>query len=675
MSVSMLPVSEQVQLHYQELVRLASSETEAEQFFVRLLQSVMTIIPDVAAGAVWIVKSPGAPMQLVCQAKLNAAWIDNQSPESQRHEALISRVIATGKPCVLPAMGADGASTAETNPFADHLMLVPVVRDQRVLGVIELVIFAHSPLEQQQGNLQILARFASLVGQWLATKSMKHVQRRGDLLSQVDRFAKEIHSSIDLRETCYAIANETRLFLKCDRVGVLTARDKRCKLVAVSGQATIDTRASLVVALTELVQAVLITGEPLLYEGQPLDLPPQVEKLLENYLDESFAKGLLIVPLATPVDTESIQTGILTDIREPTPNSARLGALVIEQFEGDQAIADVSKEYDALLDHIRIALGNAVDHHNVPLLPLLNLVSRSRSLVNSRNLPKTLWVGGLLLLFGLALCFWPAELRIRAGGSLQPIERRDVFVDVPGTVKQVLVSHGERVEVGDVLAELENTDLEVQLAEIVGQLQSAEQQALAAEKKMVDDAELNTIEKHQLASDRLTLNRHIDSLKQQYRLLEAKHKLLTIRSTAAGSVITWDVSERLMNKPLSKGEILMSVADLEGPWELDLFMPERRIGHVTQAQQELKKPLDVGFILRTNPSETKFGTIKEIHASAELQEVEGLGVRIKVDFDEQDIANLYPGAAVAAEVHCGRHALGYVWFHEIFEWVYTHIFF
>jgi multidrug efflux pump subunit AcrA (membrane-fusion protein) len=669
----MLPVPEQVQLHFQELVRLASSEAEAEQFFVRLLQSMMTIIPDVAAGAIWIVQSPGAPPQLFCQSKLNAAWIDKQSPETQRHEALILRVIATGKPCVLPA-GADGASPSVANSFADHLLLVPVVRDQRALGVIELVIFAHAALEQQQDNLKILARFAGLVGQWLATRSMKHVQRRGDFLSQIDRFAKEIHSSIDLRETCYAIANETRLFLKCDRVGVLTARDRRCKLVAVSGQATIDSRASLVVALTELVQAVLISGETLLYEGQPLDLPPQVEELLENYLDESHAKGLLIVPLGTVVDDEPSQTGFLTG-RLPVQNSTRLGALAIEQFEGEQAIADISKECDALLDHIRLALGNAVDHHNVPLLPLMNLMGRSRALVSSRNLPKTLWMGALLLLFGTALCFWPAELRIRAGGSLQPIERRDVFVDVPGTVKQVLVSHGDRVEVGDILAELENTDLEVQLAEVVGQLQTTEQQALAAEKKMVDDAELDTIEKHQLASDRLTLNRRIDSLKQQYRLLDAQHKQLTVRSTAAGSVITWDVGERLLNKPLSKGEILMSVADLEGPWELDLFMPERRIGHVTQAQQELKKPLDVQFILRTNPGETKLGTIKEIHASAELQEVEGLGVRIKVDFDEQNIANLYPGAAVAAEVNCGRHALGYVWFHEIFEWVYTHIFF
>jgi hypothetical protein len=31
--------------------------------------------------------------------------------------------------------------------------------------------------------------------------------------------------------------------------------------------------------------------------------------------------------------------------------------------------------------------------------------------------------------------------------------------------------------------------------------------------------------------------------------------------------------------------------------------------------------------------------------------------------------------SVIAKVHCGRRPLGYVWFHEVIEWFYLHVWF
>lgn len=669
----MLSASEQVQTHYQELARLASSESDPENFFGPLLKAILSLVPDVAAGAVWIAPGQATPLQLICQSRLNPAWTDPQNDEGQRHGALISRVITTGKSHIIAAGSADDAPGFQ--PFADHLLLIPAARDQRVLGVVELVVYSHANLQGYQQHLAVLSRFADLVGQWLATSSIRQVQRRGELLSHVNRFAKEIHASIDLRETCYAIANETRLFLKTDRVSVATAHANKCLLRALSGQATIDHRSRVVTTLTELVHAVVVSGEPLIYGSGTLDLPPQIEERLDEYLDESFVKGLLIMPLFAESSHQGESKFLSNGSGHASEKPTSIGAVVIEQFEGQQPIADVFKGCEPLLDHIRLAMSNAVSHHDIPLRPLWQGIARSRVFVSAKNLPKTLAVVGALALFALVLCIWPAELPIRAGGMLQPIERRDVFVDVPGTVKKVLVSHGDHVEVGELVADLKNTDLEVQLAEVVGQLQSAEKQALAAEKKMIDNQSLDAAEKHRLASDRLILNRRIESLKKQYRLLDAKRDLLQVRSPAPGSVISWDVAQRLMNKPLSKGEVLLSIADLSGPWELELFVPERRIGHVATALHKNSEPLEVEFILRTDPSTIYKGQVKEVRASAELQEAEGLGVRVKVHFNEKSIPNLYPGAVVAAEIHCGRYPLGYVWFHEVFEWLYTHLFF
>ena len=49
-------------------------------------------------------------------------------------------------------------------------------------------------------------------------------------------------------------------------------------------------------------------------------------------------------------------------------------------------------------------------------------------------------------------------------------------------------------------------------------------------------------------------------------------------SPAAGTVITWDLEARLKERPVARGQELMRVGDLGGQWQLELHMPEDRLG-------------------------------------------------------------------------------------------------
>jgi multidrug efflux pump subunit AcrA (membrane-fusion protein) len=169
------------------------------------------------------------------------------------------------------------------------------------------------------------------------------------------------------------------------------------------------------------------------------------------------------------------------------------------------------------------------------------------------------------------------------------------------------------------------------------------------------------------------------SLQRQLELLENKRDKLKVVSPLAGTVVlSWDIEKSLLHRPVERGQVLMSVANTnEGAeWELELYMPERRIGHVQRAQQLLKnQELDVTYRLATEPGVERRGKVKAIHPTTHIHEQEGQTVRIKVALDKQDIpGDLRPGASVIASVEAGRASIAYSKLHEALEYVQRTVF-
>ena len=109
---------------------------------------------------------------------------------------------------------------------------------------------------------------------------------------------------------------------------------------------------------------------------------------------------------------------------------------------------------------------------------------------------------------------------------------------------------------------------------------------------------------------------------------------------------------------------------ISGDWELEVLMPERRIGHVRNAQGKIKTDLDVCYILATDPGTRRKGKVKEIHDTTQMHEQEGHTVRIRVELEQKDVPTApRPGASTTAEVQCGRASIGYVYLHEFIEFV------
>jgi len=626
----------------------------------------------------------------ICHAGVENTGIAASEEAQQAHSALVQTCYGSPAGLIVPPRaqltGPDGAVLA-TNPTDLLVVTAPFARGGNRAGLIEVF---HQPNadDVQRGYLVFLEQIAAITAQFLGQRQLVTLDEQSSALSQVERFSRVVHESLDPVATAFVLANEARRIIGCDRVSVLVERRRKLQLEAVSGQESVERRASAVQAIEALVRVVAKAGEPLWHPDASRELPPQIEEELEHYIDESHATALAIIPLHKPKPTPVVKPGGVDAVAVAKAEAGLgiagelVGALVAEWFASSSFDGGKKARVDLVAEHGKVALANSLTHTSLPLYPLINLAGKSRVLTTARNLPRTiLAVLGTLAALA-ALVFVPAELRLEGKGTLEPVHRRDVFAGIEGVVEKLEpgLEHGAMVKEGQLLATLRNTDLEVALADVLGRRASSEEQLASTKRSLLEDDKISADEKIRLAGRKAQLQREIESLEQQEQLYRSKKEDLQVRSPIDGVIVTWQVRDRLLLRPVEKGQVLMSVADKTGPWELEVNMPDDRLGHVNRAAAEAKstgRDLVVDYILATDPGTRHYGLVKEIHEQAEVRGEEGntVLVRVTIDPERHEKEELGAGASVTARIACGQRPLGYVWFHDVLSFIQTQILF
>ncbi len=75
------------------------------------------------------------------------------------------------------------------------------------------------------------------------------------------------------------------------------------------------------------------------------------------------------------------------------------------------------------------------------------------------------------------------------------------------------------------------------------------------------------------------------------------------------------------------------------------------------------------FILAADPNRRFTGRITNISRATELNPDEGQSIRVTVEFDSKQLDVRQVRTDVQAKIYCGRASLGYVWLHDVFEFV------
>ncbi len=181
---------------------------------------------------------------------------------------------------------------------------------------------------------------------------------------------------------------------------------------------------------------------------------------------------------------------------------------------------------------------------------------------------------------------------------------------------------------------------------------------------------------YRLSAEERELQQRLANLRRELELLDREREQLVVTSPIAGRVLTWELSNRLVARPVERGEVLVTVADLSRDWQLELELPDERIGHVLSAQEKLGPQLAVHFRLSSDDRERHTGQISEMSRTANVRDENGAEpapvVTLKVAVDEEELSDgrareLRPGVSARAQIACGRKPIGYVWLHDIWD--------
>ncbi|MGE5193157.1 MAG: HlyD family efflux transporter periplasmic adaptor subunit [Deltaproteobacteria bacterium] len=649
-----------------QVARLARSDCPPQAFHLEMLDRAVRALAA-AGGAVWI-RPPAGAWEIDSRVDLSASRLVETLSEQPAHQDLLEAVSHSGQSrIVLPRAG------SATGPFpnpTDFLLLVcPLALgdDGPGAGVLEVAQRPGAAPSSQQGCLRLLEALCELAADFHRRRRLRVLQAMAAKTQLADKFTLAAHASLDLAATACAIANEGRRLIECDRLSVAVRRGNTFRLLSVSGLETLDRRSSLVQRLEALTSVVVAAGEPFWFSGNAEPLAPQIAAPLHAWQDESHARSLAIIPLKT-----GTAPGVAAE-------AALAGAaLIAERFAGGGPDEAYRHRVSAVCRHAELALQNALEHENLPFFRLVRALQRSRWFVEARRLPKTVAVAAGAAAAVAVLAFVPADFEIESRGVLQPRNRRDVFARSDGIVSEVRTEHARECREGEILVVMTRSQLDFEMSRVLGELQTARKRLASVQAARLDVNPRTAADRekyNQLTAEEEEVRELLKSLDQQHAVLTAQREDLFVRSPLTGQVVTWNVRQSLEARPVQRGQVLLQVADLGGPWVVEAEVPDDRVGHVLAARQTLQRDLPVSFMIATEPGAVYRGAIEKVALATDVRPPEKASVLVTVAIDREQILQLRPNATVVSRIYCGRRSIGFVWFHSFWEMIQKKVLF
>lgn len=641
-----------------EIDSLASRPLEPSEFYTTLLGKVASMLAA-TRGAVWLCDGNAHMLRLAAHTGGWAEAIDDRNA----HEKLLAAAIAQGEEASL-APGQNLATV--TNLSADHLLIAPVslaswtFSSRGVAAVIEIAQPPGRAPASYMGATQLLRAVADVAAEYHVRRELARLSDERSERDSLIKFAELVGGEPDLQATAQRIASEGARIAKCDRMSVLTASRRAARLLAVSGTERVERRSRAARALEQLAVLSIRTGEPIFYsEDMGLaDSAPQIADVVNRYVDEFHARQLLVFPIPAPAGFSH--------------SPAKQGVLVVEQFAGQRDAIDSTYLAD-VAQAAAPAIASGIAWHELPLSGLMRTLGWL-------HMPRTLFrlMAAVLIVIGVAtaLLTIPAQLAVDVRGELLPVVRQDVFAPRSAIIDQLQVQHAQQVHQGQTLVVLRDPELTVEIEKLRGELASIAKQleAVQATRSTTAGDRHDPLEVYRLSAEQEELRTQQTNLNDQIALLQAESQALEVVSPLDAAVTTWQLDQRLaVGRPVQRGQVLLSLADIQDEWKLELAVPDEKLDLLRSADT---RNLKVQYRLGSDASEMHTATVTRIAERVDVattpagDEVRQVIVEAEPDHQPAEVlrqAALRPGGTVRARIIVGNRPVGYVWTHDMWR--------
>ncbi len=676
-------IRDEVRSTIKQLNEMASTETDFDQFCDTVLAKVVKITG--AHGALlWQVNGNSIP-QLTHQTGRhpNATAKEVLSHENQQHANAVMEVVTKQLPMGLTSEAftgqADDSSYPNSQRDESFLMLFSPIynRTKECCGTLELLQRGDISPQAQEGYLRFLTQISQLFQRWHEQQDLSRLSQKSDAWNERIEFISETHRSIDQTEAAYSIANETRRLLNCDRVSVGKWNGRTCKIVAISSQDRFDNRANVVRLLSNVATASVSADSKFWITGSTEGLAPEVTRKINEYLDESHSRTLIVIPLFAQLP--SIPDLEMRSRRKE--KAQKLGALILEYFDADVQESEIEEDVKLIVSQSEIALENARKHGEIFLLPVWKRLGWLQRLLFRDHRAKTMTGLACLALFTLIMIFFPKELKMKIDGVMHPTVRYTIYAQTDGVIREILIGERAKVSKGQSLLRLENQDLDMEINSTRYEIESIDHQ--------IDNANSQLASGLKDPSERVEIGMAIDLFQKQRKTLAAQLALMELKksqheivSPIDGTVTTPQLKRRYTDFPAVANFPLLEVVDLDGSWQLELKIPQNKMAYVDEAyKQNPDQLLDVEFKIGTNPNLNLKGTLarsavddRGVHSDKGAPDFRAI---VEIDPDQlvELQSELRSGAGATAKILCGKRSLGFVCFYQIYDFLRTKIFF
>lgn len=658
-----------------EISDLARTDCSVQDFYQGFLTRTTGALAS-DGGAIWIRESREQPLKIHYHINLKQTVLANDTAAQRKHADLLNRIADAGEPEVIAPHAESSDPSHGGNPTDKLLIFGPIVVNHEVIGVVEILQRPGAGPTTQRGYLRFLMQMCELASEFLTNEKIRTFHTQQSMWGKFDQFVQTVYGSLDPSKTAYSIANEGRRVIDCDRVTVLLGKGRALKVRSISGLDSIERRSDQVKHLTRLGRAVVKGRSALWYDGSSAtddNLPPQIQAKLHPYIDRSHSKLLAAIPLFAAVQPDpdsDLELGF--DANGTGRTDEPIGALVVERLKDSTLTEDFKKRVEAVVGHSEVALTNSLEHNSIFLMPLWKAFGKVMSAFQGGNLLKTLFASGLAVASILCLCWIPWPFSLAAKGALIPEVQSEVYAQSAGVMEELYVSdQGDTVvRQGQVLARMSNNDLAVAIENLRNSIVEAETRQAINESLRAQDG-LSEYERQTIEIEIEQARQEKIGLRKELGLRQIENAHLEVVAPASGTVVNWQARQNLINRPVERGQNLMTIVDPNSNWLLELELPERRLGHLMEALTNSGKPLQVTFAMASMPSQEFEGQLHLVDHQLDVHSDQGNTCLVRVAFDNRDLDRdlLRTGTRVNATIACGTRSIGYAMFHEVIETV------
>ncbi len=468
--------------------------------------------------------------------------------------------------------------------------------------------------------------------------------------------------SATLTEAAYCAVNDLAQLVDADRVSLVP---RAGTVKAISGVVRPDHRADAVVAIKRTGRQAILEAAPISQHVRESDNAAAQQEKPEKDIADHLARNFVCVPFAS-----------FAESARSSPDMA----LLLEWDDYERFAAGCTT-----LNYVFPAFVSAWQqtHSNLSIpRALRRIFQRTSARFSTHRIGKLVRIAGLIGILGLIayLINLPTGVRIEATGSMQPIEQRIVFAALDGQITRLLVTDGQSVQKGDAVAEMQSPELDLKLQEVRGEIfaNSEKRDGLSVAINQITSGSPDAFSlQNKLSSEIRQLETQLANLtaKQAALLKLAEH--LTLRSPNDGVVVSSEIERYLDSRPVRRGDPLLRVVDLDGPWRLELLVADRDSGYVkeklfdanTSMVGEIPESSDreIQFVITAQPSKELRAQLTWMAEAARNPNGQGMFIDLFADISQNVEEHGHMGASVSAYIECAEKPIWFVWSRPLIE--------